>query len=82
MSIVAFLIQFLILVSVVFGIWVAMYLVTKDYDYSYQSFSEQAGKVIGVFAKQASGSASAAAYSVKQALPSFTRRSSAAPPSQ
>jgi hypothetical protein len=82
MSIVAFLIQFLILVSIVFGIWVAMYLVTKDYDYSYQSFSEQAGKVIGVFAKQASGSASAAAYSVKQALPSFTRRSSAAPPSQ
>jgi hypothetical protein len=64
---ITFVINFLLIVAFVFGIWVAMYLITKDYDYSYQDFAEKAGKVIGVFARQTSGTASATAYSASQA---------------
>jgi hypothetical protein len=53
----AYFFNVLILFAVAFGTWIALYfVVTKDYDYSYRDFSNDAGKVVAIFAgKQAKG---------------------------
>jgi hypothetical protein len=47
---VTFVLNFLILVSVAIGVWLALWSVTKDYDGSYSDFATNAGKVLGTIA--------------------------------
>lgn len=42
----------LMLFGVVIGTWLAMYMVTIDYDVGYKDFSETTGKVVGMYAKK------------------------------
>lgn len=56
-----FLFNFGLVVGLLFGVWLAMFLITQDYDFGYRDFSEQVGKVMGTLAKQASGRTNAPA---------------------
>jgi hypothetical protein len=54
-DVVTFLLNFLILVSVAVGVWLAMWSVTKNYDGSYSDFATNAGKVLGTIALRSTG---------------------------
>lgn len=66
----------LVVIAVALGAWIAMYLVAnKDYDYKFKDFSDDAGKVVGTLAKQASDRAKETATVVSQMpkLPSISQ---------
>jgi hypothetical protein len=71
-KIAAFFFNFLILIALALGTWLALYFVTnKDYDYKFRDFAVDTGKVVGTLAKQTSGKVQAASYSASQSLPSL-----------
>ena len=52
----AFFFNFLILIALAIGTWLALYFITdRDYDYRFKSFSEDAGRVIGKVVLQTQG---------------------------
>jgi hypothetical protein len=66
----AFFFNFMILIALAFGTWLAMFfVVNKDYDTKFKSFSEDAGKVVGTLAKQTTGRVGDSAYALRQSLP-------------
>ena len=68
----AFFFNFLILIALALGAWLALYFVTnKNYDYQYRDFAIDAGKVVGTLAKQTSGRVQEATYSASQSLPAL-----------
>ena len=88
----AYFFNFMIIIGLAIGTWLALYFVTsKDYDYKFRDFAEDAGKVVGTLALQTSGRIKDSAYAVSQSLPSapalpslagLVRRKSAAPAAQ
>ena len=62
--------NFMIIIALAIGAWLGMFLITNyDYDKKYQSFAEDAGKVIGTIAKQTSNRVEVGAYGIGRALP-------------
>ena len=57
-----FFFNFLILIAVALGTWLAMYAVIKNYDGKFASFAADAGKVVGTLALQSSGRVKDAFY--------------------
>jgi hypothetical protein len=60
--------NFMILIGLVIGTWLAMFFVLKDYDYKYRDFSKDAGVVVGTFMKRASTNVSDTGFAAQQAL--------------
>ena len=74
----AFFFNFMVIIALAIGTWLGLYfVVNKDYDYSLQNFSADAGKVLGTLAKQTSGRVKDSAYSVSQSLPGLPGLTSA-----
>lgn len=62
--------NFMILIALALGTWLAMFfVVNKDYDTKFKSFSEDAGKVVGTLALQTTGRVKDSAYAFQQSLP-------------
>lgn len=66
----AYFFNFLIIIALAFGTWLALYFIAdKDYDGMYRDFAKDAGKVLGLLAKQTSTRVGDSAYAVRQSLP-------------
>jgi hypothetical protein len=68
----AFFFNFLIIIALAVGVWLALYfVVTENYDDKLKSFAGDAGKVIGTLALQTTGRIKDTAYAARQSLPSL-----------
>ena len=60
---------FITFIFMAIGAWIALYLIHRDYDYVWRTFSNNAGKVIGAILKKLSPPSIGLADTVKQSIP-------------